>query len=75
MAIKMVVIPIKPNSLGVSIRASIIPTTNVIPCLEKLSIKLQRRPEMVLSLRVIGGGFFTAETLKRGVRRVFGLMG
>jgi hypothetical protein len=46
-AIKIAIIPIKPKSSGVSNRASIIPTTKTIPCLAKLSMELQRTPEMV----------------------------
>ncbi len=52
-AIKMVSIPINPNSVGDKIRAKTIPAINCIPWLEKLSIKLQIVPEIVFCFNVI----------------------
>jgi hypothetical protein len=43
-AMNTVIMPIKPNSLGVSNLARIMPTTKVIPCPAIVSTKLQSNP-------------------------------
>jgi hypothetical protein len=52
-AIKTVIIPINPNSLGESNLARIMPTTKVIPCPAIVSTKLQINPLTVFCLRDI----------------------
>ena len=47
MTIKIVQIPIKPYSAGVSKRAKTMPTINVTPWLRKTSAALQPTPETV----------------------------
>jgi hypothetical protein len=51
MDIKIVIIPIIPNSVGLKILAKTIPTIKVIPELAKLSIKLHFRPCIPFSFK------------------------